>query len=304
MKEEKIELKDGRILSYCMYGPDNGKPVLYFHGTPSSCREPELLKAYDIEPGELLQDAGVRIIAIDRPGMGHSSFHKGGNYQSFSQDVNELMDALEISSAPVFCWSGGGIYALTMAFYLPHRTEALYIICGISKRFDAEVVQAMGFNKWYFLMAKKCPGTLKLILNILRRKRLNTFLPQKFTGLSFVDYALLNDPQHLSKVSRVTLQQACMNGSSGAVQEAANYFKDPDINLENIDVPVHYWWGTKDMSVVIHHAQEVERKVPGSKMYYREGEGHFSLYINSWAEVIQMISSEVEVKNSKVNSGS
>jgi pimeloyl-ACP methyl ester carboxylesterase len=292
MSEDKIELKDGRILAFTTYGPEGGKPVLYFHGTPSSSKELQLLKAFDIDPEEILKDANLKIIAVDRPGMGYSSFNPNGDFKTFAEDVTELMDVLQVEKSPVLCWSGGGTYALSMAYHHPGRVEALYIICGFSKVFDAEVINEMGFNKWYFIMAKKWPRVLKTSMNLLRKKNIRSFIPQKFTGLSYVDYALLDHPDHISIVSEVTMKQACFNGATGPVHEAANYFKDPGYKIDAIAVPVHYWWGTKDMSVIIRHAQEVETLVKNSSMYYREGEGHLSLYINCWAEVIYMISSE------------
>ena len=173
MEEGSIELKDGRTLSFTSYGPGSGKALLYFHGTPSSSKEPELLKAYDIEPEELLKDANVRMIAVDRPGMGHSSFHSNGNFRSFTDDVIELMDALQINSCPILCWSGGGTYALSMAFYFPQRVEAVYILCGFTKKFDEEIMKHMGFNKWYFILAKNWPRFLRSSMNILRKKKIN-----------------------------------------------------------------------------------------------------------------------------------
>lgn len=289
MQEGNIELKDGRILSYTTYGPIEGKPVLYFHGTPSSSHELQLLKAYDIEPEELLKDAYVKIIAVDRPGMGRSSFNPGGNFTSFSHDVAELMQVLRVSSAPIVSWSGGGPYSLSMVYHFPDKVEAVYIICGFTRKFDKEILDAMGFNKWYFKLAKNLPGLLKTSMNILRKKKINSFLPQKFTGLSYVDYALLDDPENISAVSQVTLKHACKNGAGGAVYEAANYFSDPGYDLSAIERPVHYWWGTKDMSVIIHHPREIEERVKNSIVYYREGEGHLSLYINCFAEVMQMV---------------
>lgn len=66
MTEAIFTLKDDRKLSYAIYGPDNGKPVLYFHGTPSSRREILLLKAYDIDFDAALFSSGIKLIAVDR----------------------------------------------------------------------------------------------------------------------------------------------------------------------------------------------------------------------------------------------
>lgn len=64
---QKIELKDGRMLGYDVYGSPDGKSVFIFHGTPGSRLE-----------GRLVREAGTslkaRCVAIDRPGIGLSDF--------------------------------------------------------------------------------------------------------------------------------------------------------------------------------------------------------------------------------------
>ncbi|HEY0750967.1 MAG TPA: hypothetical protein VGD26_07420, partial [Chitinophagaceae bacterium] len=67
MKEQQIRLSDGRSLSFNEYGPSTGKPVLYFHGTPSSRLEPLLLNVYGKDLNKLLDTTNIRLIAVDRP---------------------------------------------------------------------------------------------------------------------------------------------------------------------------------------------------------------------------------------------
>lgn len=96
-------LPDKRDLSYCFYGPGDGKKVLYFHGTPSSRLEPSLLTAYDIDIEVLLFKYKLQLIAADRPGMGLSSFNPGGNFISFAADVKLLLENLKIKECKVLC---------------------------------------------------------------------------------------------------------------------------------------------------------------------------------------------------------
>ena len=62
-------LADGRRLSFEDSGPRGGKPVLYFHGVPSAGTEWHMWG-----DEALLNAAGVRLIAMDRPGVGGSTF--------------------------------------------------------------------------------------------------------------------------------------------------------------------------------------------------------------------------------------
>lgn len=60
-----IVLKDGRTLGYADFGNPNGKPVFYFNGYPGS-----RLEAKAGEKG--IEKSGIRVISIDRPGIGLS----------------------------------------------------------------------------------------------------------------------------------------------------------------------------------------------------------------------------------------
>ena len=66
---KKIYLRDGRILSYAEYGDPCGKPIFFFHGTPGS--------RYFRPPDEITARLGVRLICVDRPGYGESTFQPG-----------------------------------------------------------------------------------------------------------------------------------------------------------------------------------------------------------------------------------
>lgn len=149
MTEAIFTLNDGRKLSYAVYGPENGNPVLYFHGTPSSRREPLLLQAYGIDIHALLHHAGIRLIAPDRHAL--TTFSRHRTFQSFADDALTLLQHFDIQQCPVLCWSGGGTYALAIADKHPQVVKGVYILCGFTRQFDKGVMEHMGLNKWYFL---------------------------------------------------------------------------------------------------------------------------------------------------------
>jgi hypothetical protein len=74
------------------------------------------------------------------------------------------------------------------------------------------------------------------------------------------------------------------------VHEAATYFNETGYALSRIKQTVHYWWGTEDNTVTRVHAEAVEQQVANSVMHYKQNEGHLSVYINCFHEVLQAIS--------------
>ena len=285
MTEGIFTLTDDRKLSYAIYGPENGQPVLYFHGTPSSRREILLLKAYNVNFDAALFSSGIRIIAVDRPAL--TTFYPQRTFLSFADDAVQLLRHFKIEQCPVLCWSGGGPYALAIAHKYPQIIEGVYILCGFTKRFDGEVTQQMGSNKWYFRSARFIPTFLQLGLNFVRRRPTKHLPPRALTGLPHTDYELLQ--KGIKQVAGLTLKEATRKGARSAVHEAALYYKQFDFAINEIEQPIHYWWGTKDMNVVEAHAREIEQNAQRPIMHYRKDEGHLSLYIKCFNEAIQTI---------------
>ena len=291
MTSHTITLPDGRLLGYALYGPPHGRPVLYFHGTPSSRLELLLLHHYGKDLEALLLEAGLKLIAVDRPGMGLSTYDPHSNFLSFATDVGVLMDKLGITRTAVMGWSGGGPFTLALAYRFPDRISHACIICGFARPFDEEVVRAMNTNVWYFRAAKYIPLLLRSGMFVVSRNRVNHTLPQKVTGLPYEDFQYLKRLRDLRVLARVTLKEACRLGTRGAVHEARNYYKYFGFDLQQVQPPVHYWWGTKDKSVIELHAMAVEQQVPNARMHYRPGEGHLSIWVRYMKEVLQTAAS-------------
>jgi len=66
---QRIDLPDGRALGYNEHGVLDGRPLLHLHGTPSSRRERQVIGS-----DTLAEKRGLRVICVDRPGMGLSDF--------------------------------------------------------------------------------------------------------------------------------------------------------------------------------------------------------------------------------------
>ena len=70
MKEGLITVSDGRRVAFADYGTPGQTPVLWCHGGPGSRWEPEICAA-------AADQAGLRLIGIDRPGYGRSTPRPG-----------------------------------------------------------------------------------------------------------------------------------------------------------------------------------------------------------------------------------
>ncbi|QEG33013.1 alpha/beta hydrolase [Bythopirellula goksoeyrii] len=118
-------LPSGCVLSYCEFGEPSGPLVFYFHGTPGSCIEAGLIE-------EEACQAGVRLIAIDRPGIGSSSYQAQRCILDWPRNVVELADCLGYSDSSfgILGLSGGAPYASACALRIPDRLTHVAIVSG------------------------------------------------------------------------------------------------------------------------------------------------------------------------------
>lgn len=112
---QTFSLPDGRVLGYAEYGLPNGYPVFYFHGFPTSRLEAR-------GTGAIARRRGLRIIAVDRPGFGLSTFQPQRRITDWPTDVQAFARHLQLDKFAVLGISGGGPYALACAHAIPQET--------------------------------------------------------------------------------------------------------------------------------------------------------------------------------------
>jgi len=118
----RVELPGGRTLAYDDVGEPDGAPVVYLHGTPDS----RLGRPSDAAAAA----AGIRLLAVDRPGFGDSDDAPGATLAALGDDLARLLDSVAVDRAVLVGWSGGGLAALGAATHaaLGARLAALGLI--------------------------------------------------------------------------------------------------------------------------------------------------------------------------------
>ncbi len=109
-----IELRDGRALAWAEYGDPNGVPVLELHGGGASH-----LSGLVYHRDALA--AGVRVIAVDRPGAGGSTADPAFAVATYHEDIRQLADHLDLGEFVVMGNSNGGMFSVALAHAMPDR---------------------------------------------------------------------------------------------------------------------------------------------------------------------------------------
>lgn len=121
VSDEVLCVAGGRRVGYRVSGADTRPNLLYFHGSPSSRAE-----VGEYEPG-LLEEHGVCVVAVDRPGFGATDPLDDLDRLSRTRDAVAVAERLRMAQFAVQGTSGGGQYALACAVLMPGQVRAVML---------------------------------------------------------------------------------------------------------------------------------------------------------------------------------
>ncbi|MDR3576984.1 MAG: alpha/beta hydrolase [Anaerolineaceae bacterium] len=284
--EKFVSLSDGRKLAYVEYGNPDGKPLLYFHGHPGSRLD---LSMFD---ETVLEGSGLRLLSIDRPGIGLSDFQPGRKLMDWPADVCEFGDALDLGKFSVMGMSGGGPFAAACAYAIPERLHAAAIISGLG-RFDLPcATENMGSGLQYFKMAAGFPLLARLQMAMMAygiKSSPEKMLAQIQSELPEVDKREFKKPG-FAKTFMATTAESLRQGADKLVLEGGFYLRPWGFPLEGIRLPVYLWHGEADRDAPLAMGRHAAAAIPGCKATFLPGEGHFSLAIHHMGEILHTLS--------------
>jgi pimeloyl-ACP methyl ester carboxylesterase len=123
--DSTVRLHDGRVIGVAMVGDSDGFAIVHCHGSGSSRLEVMLL-------AEAAAAQGIRLIGLDRPGVGRSDPKPGYRLLDWPGDVAEVADQLGIERFGIEGISAGGPYVLACAYAIPQRLTACGLVSTVS----------------------------------------------------------------------------------------------------------------------------------------------------------------------------
>lgn len=270
--EGTFRLKDGRRLGYAEYGPANGKPLLWFHGTPGGRRQ--------IAPAarQLADLRGVRLIAIERPGVGDSTSHSYGSLAEWAADIQAFCNAKEIDQFMVCGLSGGGPYALACAYYLQDRVVAVTVLGGVAPTRGADAARGgvASLSRAAGPLVKRLRVPLNRVLLTLIRaleNRVDTAMDAFARLMPPGDQAMFEDPA-IRHMFEDDILLASRKQMQAMIHDVVIFGRDWGFLLSKIDTPVYLLYGDADNIVPAAHGVHMAERLPSAELRIREGEGH------------------------------
>ncbi|HNN49195.1 MAG TPA: alpha/beta hydrolase [Marmoricola sp.] len=270
--EGSVAVRDARRLSFAEYGAPRGNAVIWMHGTPGARRQiPFEARAY-------AHEHDIRIIGVDRPGIGSSTPYLYDNVLDWTGDLERLMEVLAIEKAHVVGLSGGGPYALAAGAAFPDRIHGVGVIGGVAPTIGEDairggIIEIAPYAAPLLSLARVPLGVVLAQAIRLVKPAAGKFLDGYAAVQPAGDKALLGRPEF-----RAMFLDDLLNGSrfqiSAPLSDIILFTRHWGFELEDIKVPVHWWHGDADHIVPFRHGEHMAERLPNAKFTEIKGESH------------------------------
>ena len=270
--EGNVAVRDGRRLSFAEYGSHTGPAIVWMHGTPGARRQIPLdARAY-------AEEHALRIIGIDRPGIGSSTSYLYPDLLDWTRDLALLLDALGIEEVRVIGLSGGGPYALAAGAGLPERVRGVGVLGGVAPTRGTDAV-AGGIVQLAVRLAPLLSAG-RVPLGVALTTAIRTVRPLAGAGLDL--YAMVQPVGDKNLLARPEFKAMflddLLNGSrfqtSAPLADLVLFTRDWGFDLADVRVPVRWWHGDADHIVPFRHGQHMVERLPDATMSVIDGESH------------------------------
>jgi len=270
--EGTIAVRGGRRLGFASFGSPHGRPIVWMHGTPGARRQIPLVAR------EVADRDGLRIIGIDRPGIGSSTPHVYADLLDWAADLEIVADTLGIDRLEVIGLSGGGPYTLAAAAALPHRVDKVAVIGGVAPVVgpDATGGGVVGVVRHAapFVRVARVPLGIALTAALrVARPLAGSALDLYRVAQPDGDKRLLGRPEF-----KAMFLDDLLNGSrkqvTAPLSDLLLFSRDWGFRLADVKQPVLWWHGDADHIVPFAHGEHCVSRLPNATLHVMEGESH------------------------------
>jgi pimeloyl-ACP methyl ester carboxylesterase len=270
--EGTVAVRADRRLSFAEYGVPRGQAIIWMHGTPGARRQ------IPIEARAYAEANDIRLIGVDRPGIGSSTPYLYPSIADWTPDLEMLMDALAIDTCRLIGLSGGGPYVLAAGARLPDRVHGVGVLGGVAPTRGVDAAEG---------------GIIQLAVHVapllaLTRVPLGVALTQAIrvvkplAGPILDLYAVMQPAGDRTLLSRPEFKAMfvddLLNGSrfqtSAPINDLILFTRDWGFAAADVGVPVRWWHGDDDHIVPFRHGQHMVARLPDATLKVIDGESH------------------------------
>ena len=269
--EGRVLVRDGRKLGFAEFGPPDGRPIVWLHGTPGARKQiPEDARV-------AAEEVGVRFVGVDRPGTGLSTSHLYGSILDFTDDLRILVDELGFDELAVVGLSGGGPYALAAGYAMPERVKVVGVLGGVAPTRGDDAIGG-GLVSLATRFAPLIPP-FRVPLGLAIGLVVTALMPVGGPALEL--YARVSPPGDREVFAREEIKAMFLNDLTDTrgrlrapVDDVILFTRDWGFRLRDVTPPVKWWHGDADHIVPLAHGEHCVERLPDAELFIRPGESH------------------------------
>jgi pimeloyl-ACP methyl ester carboxylesterase len=271
-------LPDGRALGWAQWGPRDGAPVLLFSGAATG-------RSLGFG-ADVLARLRVRLLSVERPGLGASDPSPGRTLNDWVSDIRHLAQALELPGFHVVGFSQGAPFALACAAAgLP---KAVALVSGQDDLNEPALAHLLHPDVARLLQAVAAdPKGLEASFAGMANADMMWSL---ITGSSSdLDLSVYTAPA-FEPVFKQALKEGFSQGAAGYARDFTLAFGRWPFELSSIQVPVALWYGGRDTSTVHSpdHGAVLARRIPTARRHLLPEAGGSLLWTHA-EEILQSL---------------
>jgi pimeloyl-ACP methyl ester carboxylesterase len=293
LADAKATLPDGRSLAYCDWGDPHGTPLFLFHGTPHS-------RLWCPDEGATAA-AGVRLITVDRPGIGGSDVKEARRFSDWPRDVMDLANSLGIDRFAVVGLSGGGIYAAACAALIPSNLIGAGVVSSRHlARYNfverpAALEQLDPDDRAEYELAEHDPlAAAELAASHYKEwaEDVQAHPEVMFESLKSAegDRWFFDDEERVAAF-RAALHEFFRQGPDGFTWELIDGWFPWGFRLSDIPIRVHLWHGGQDSRVTPADIEFAQSTIPDCEVHIWSDSGHLGV-AKHWSEILKTVTEE------------
>jgi pimeloyl-ACP methyl ester carboxylesterase len=272
-----VRLRDGRRLQAFEVGKSDGPPIFHFHGNGSSRLEVLTVQS-------AAEQLGVRLMSLDRPGIGGSDPKPGYRLLDWPDDVMEVADQLGIEQFAIEGLSGGAPFALACASKIPHRLTGCSLISPATGPF-LKLAGSFALRSEVWMLVH-LPWLVRALFRLSIRlsgsdeASLEQKLVRAGARLGAADYQVLGLPEIRKAFAQATAE--CFRQATDAATKDGLVYSRPwgfqveAITFENLFL----WQGEQDRVMPAAAAHLMAQSLPHCTATFYPDEGHLSTFVN------------------------
>lgn len=282
-----VTLSDGRLFGVAEIGPPDGFPILWFHGTPGARRQ--------VPPAavDFAAARGVRLIGVERPGVGRSTPHRYGRVIDFAADALAVMDQLGLARVGLIGLSGGGPYVLAICAAAPERVVAAAVLGGVGPSAGPERVGPGGIIP---VLRRLSPVVSRLAEPVGWLMSCGMRVAGPVADRAFDVYMVIgpkSDREFLARpeMRRMFIDDLLTSGRESfraVAYDAVLFSRWWGFDVSSITTPVYLWHGDADLVIPLVHGERMAALIPNSTLSVVPGEGHLAM-LDAAEEAIELI---------------